>query len=139
MASEPQHSSEPSLASLLGGIINDAKDLMVQQLKMTKLEVQEDLRKTKTAAISLGIGVGVVALGSILLSLMLVHMLAAVTAIPLWGSYGIVGGVFAAIGGILLASGKNKVEEIDVVPQRTVETVKENARWIKEQTTSNRI
>ena len=44
--------------SLVGGIMNDAKDLLVQEWTMTKLEVQEELRKAKTAAIALGIGIG---------------------------------------------------------------------------------
>jgi len=41
---------------------------------------------------------------------------------------------------VLLIMGKNTASEIDVVPQQTVETMKENAKWIKEQTTtSNRV
>jgi hypothetical protein len=35
-----QHTSEPSVAALLGGIVNDVKDLLVQELALTKLEVQ---------------------------------------------------------------------------------------------------
>jgi hypothetical protein len=139
MANGSPHTSDPSLAALLGGIINDAKDLMLHEMTMAKLEVQDELRKTKAAAISLGIGIGVIAVGGILLILMLVHLLEALTDIPLWGCYGIVGAVFAVVGAVLLATGKKKASEIDVVPEQTVETLKENAKWIKEQTTSNRV
>jgi hypothetical protein len=128
----------PSLAALLGGIMKDAKDLLVQELTLAKLEGHDELRQIKTAALSLGIGVGVAAVGGILLSVMLVHVLAAYTDIPLWGCYGIVGSVFGVLGWVLLASGKYKIEEIDVMPQ-TVETMKENTQWLREQMTSDTI
>ena len=128
----------PSLAALLGGIMKDAKDLLVQELTLAKLEGHDEVRQIKTAALSLGIGVGVAAVGGILLSVMLVHMLAAYTDIPLWGCYGIVGSVFGVLGWVLLASGKHKIEEIDVMPQ-TVETMKETAQWLREQMTSDTI
>ena len=70
--------------------------------------------------------------------MMLVHVLAAYTDIPLWGCYGIVGSVFGVLGWVLLASGKYKIEEIDVMPQ-TVETMKENTQWLREQMTSDTI
>lgn len=138
MPHQPQQTSEPSLASLIGGIINDAKDLMVHEFTMAKLEVESELRKTKTAAISFGIGAGVAAVGALLLVLMLVHLLGTRTDLPLWACYGIIGGVLLVIGIVLLATGKETAEKIDVVPQQTLETLKENAKWIKEQTTSNR-
>jgi Putative Actinobacterial Holin-X, holin superfamily III len=128
----------PSLAALLGGIMKDAKDLLVQELTLAKLEGHDELRQIKNAALSLGIGVGVAAVGGILLSVMLVHVLAAYTDIPLWGCYGIVGSVFGVLGWVLLASGKYKIEEIDVMPQ-TVETMKENTQWLREQMTSDTI
>ena len=128
----------PSLAALLGGIMKDAKDLLVQELTLAKLEGHDEVRQIKTAALSLGIGAGVAAVGGILLSVMLVHMLAAYTDIPLWGCYGIVGSVFGVLGWVLLASGKYKIEEIDVMPQ-TVETMKENTQWLREQMTSDTI
>jgi len=128
----------PSLAALLGGIMKDAKDLLVQELTLAKLEGHDEVRQIKTAALSLGIGVGVAAVGGILLSVMLVHVLAAYTDIPLWGCYGIVGSVFGVLGWVLLASGKHKIEGIDVMPQ-TVETMKENTQWLREQMTSDTI
>jgi len=47
--------------------------------------------------------------------------------------------VLLVIGIVLLVMGKQTAEKIDVVPPQTVETLKENAKWIKEQTTSNRV
>jgi hypothetical protein len=128
----------PSLAALLGGIMQDAKNLLIQELTLAKLEGQDELGQIKTAALLLGIGIGVSAVGGMLLSMMLVHVLAAYTDVPLWGCYGIVGGVLAVLGWVLLAAGKHKVEEIDVLPQ-TVETMKENAQWLTEQMTSDTI
>ena len=132
-----QHPSAPSIASLLGGIANDATELLLREVALTKLEVQYELRKAKTAAIALGIGIGTIATGGILLMLMLVHVLAALTVVPLWGCYGIVGSALVVLGGVLLAAGKTKAEELDVVPQRTVERIKESAQWLTKQTTSD--
>ena len=138
MPTHSSPSSDSSLASLIGGIINDAKDLMLHEFVMAKLEMQNELRKTKTAAISFAIGAGIAVVGGLLLILMLVHLLDAFTAIPLWGCYGIIGGGLLIIGLIALRTSKQTVDTIDVVPQQTIATLKENAQWIKEQTTSNR-
>ena len=138
MDNRPQRSAAPNLAALLGGIMNDAKDLLRQELTLAKLEGQDALRQIKTAALYLGLGIGVATVSGMLLSMMLVHVLAAYTDMPLWGCYGIVGSVFGVLGWVLLASGKHKIEEIDVLPQ-TVETMKENTQWLREQMTSDTI
>jgi hypothetical protein len=129
---ETPYQSEPSLAQLLTGIVNDAKELMRQELALAKHEIREDLRKTTKAMLSLGIGIGVAAIGGLLLILMLVHLLNALAGLPLWACYGIVGGLFLIIGGVLLLIAKNTIARIDVVPPQTVETMKENVQWIKE-------
>lgn len=139
MANHSSSSSEPSVAALVSGIVNDAKSLLLQEFTIAKLEMQDELRKTKSAAISLGIGIGIAAVGGLLLILMGVHLLAHLTEIPLWGCYGIVGGILLVIGIIFLATGKQTAEKIEVIPPKTVETLKENAQWIKDQTTSNRV
>jgi len=126
----------PSLGALLGGLLKNAKDLLGLELTLAKLEGQEELRHIKTGALALGIGLGVAAVGGLLLILMLVHVLAAYTALPLWGCYGIVGGVLGLLGAVFLAMGKHQVADIDVMPQ-SVETMKENVQWLKEQTTSD--
>jgi len=136
---ETSSHAEPSLAQLLTGIANDAKELLRQELALAKHEVREDLRKTKTAMLSLGIGVGVAAIGGLLLILMLVHLLNALAGLPLWACYGIVGGLFLIMGGVLLLIAKHTIARIDVVPPQTVETMKENVQWIKERATSDRI
>jgi hypothetical protein len=127
--------AEPSLTQLLTGIVDDAKALLRQELALAKYEIREDLRKTTTVMLLLGIGAGVAAIGGLLLILMLVHLLNALTELPLWACYGIVGGVFAIVGGVLLLIGKNTIARIDVVPPHTVETMREDVQWFKEQVT----
>jgi hypothetical protein len=138
MTHESQHTSEPSLVALVGGIMNDAKDLLVQEWTMTKLEVQGGLRKAKTAAITLGIGIGVVTVGGVLLLLVLVQVLATFTVIPLWECYGLVGSGLVVLGAVLLKVGKHKAETLDMIPQQTAETMKETTHWLTEQTTSHK-
>ena len=130
--------SEPSFVSLLGGIANDATELLRQEMALTKLEVKYELCKAKSAAIALGIGIGTMAMGGILLMLMLVHVLGAFTTIPLWGCYGIVGGLLVVLGGGLLVAGKTKAETVDVVPEPTVARMKETAQWLTKPTTSDK-
>jgi hypothetical protein len=134
---EGSYRAEPSLAQLLTGIVNDAKALVRHELALATNEIREDLRKTKTAMLSLGIGIGVAALGGLLLILMLVHLLHALAGLPLWACYGIVGGLLAISGAVLLLIGKNTIARIDVIPPQTMETMKENVQWIKSRATSD--
>ena len=131
--------AEPSIAVLLKGIVNDAKDLLGQEVTMLKLEARDELRKAKSTAIALGIGIGIVAAGGMVLSVMLVQVLAVFTELPLWACYGIVGSSLVVLGGLWLAVGKSTTADPTIALRPTVKTRKENGQWLTEQTTSNRI
>jgi Putative Actinobacterial Holin-X, holin superfamily III len=133
------YNSEPTLAQLVSGLVSDTKLLLRQELALAKHEISEEVRKTKTALICLGAGSGVAAIGGLLFIAMLVHLLNALTDWPLWICYGVVGGVFAIVGVVLLYRGKQQISQVDMVPQQTVETMKENVRWIKEKATLEKI
>lgn len=132
------YNSEPTLAQLVSELVSDAKLLLHQEVTLAKHEIHEEVRKTKVALVSLGAGIGIAALGGLLLIVMLVHLLNALTELPLWACYGIVGCICALTGIVLLYIGKNQMARIDVVPQQTVETMRENVRWIKEKAISDR-
>ena len=138
MAQDSSPRSETSVATLIGGIVNDAKDLLINEFTIAKLEIQQEMRKTKSAALSFAMGAGIVGIGGLFLLLMCVHGLVLLLDIPLWGSYGLVGGFLFLVGAILLARGKQTAEQIDVIPPKTASTLRDNAQWIKEQTTSGR-
>jgi len=131
------YTSEPSVTELLTGLINDAKALLQQEVVLAKHEIRAEIRKIMLAVVSLGLGGGIAVVGGWLLILMLVHLLHALTALPLWACYGIVGGLFAIGGVVLLVMGKQKLAHLHLVPQNTAETMQENLQWIKKQVTAN--
>jgi uncharacterized protein YjbJ (UPF0337 family) len=124
--------------SFIDGIVNDAKDLLLHELTIAKLEIQSELHKTKEAAVSFAVGAGIAVAGGFLLLFMLVYLLAALTPIPLWGCYGVIGALLLGVGLVFLYRGKHTEEQLDEVLPQTTTTLKENAQWLKEQTTSNR-
>jgi len=127
--------TSPSLTSLVRGIVDDLQRLIRQELQLAKTEVQQEWEKTKTAAGSMAAGVALLGLAAVLLCFMLVHLLHHyVDAIPLWGWFGIVGGLLAIGGGLLIAAGRATAANIHVVPPQTAETMKENVQWMKNQT-----
>ncbi len=123
-----------SMSALVGGIISDAQQLIRQELMLARRELQDEVKKAKTAAISFAVGAFVALVGSALLCLMVVYFLNWATNLPLWGCFGIVGGLLALLGLILLLVARNKASEIHLVPPQTAATLKENVQWIKNQT-----
>jgi hypothetical protein len=119
-----------SLAPLLTGIVNDVQDLLKQNLALFKVEVREDVRKTKEATAALGAGGALAAVGGLHLSLMLVFLLALIPGIPLWVCFGIVGAVFVGVGLALFLRGKNKLESFNPLPGESAEALKENVQCL---------
>jgi hypothetical protein len=130
-------SARTSLAGLAAGLLSDLQTLSMQELRLASDEYREQLGKAKTAGMSLGLGLGLVAIGGLLLILMTVHVLSAL-GLPLWASFGLVGALLLGSAVYLLLRAKTKAGEIHVVPVRTVQTLKENVAWIKEEVTSAR-
>jgi hypothetical protein len=131
MANDLHTGHEPTMTGLVSGIINDAQDLLKQQLALFKQEIKEDVRKIKEAALALSVGIGILVVGGLLWCLMLVHLLSwAFPSLPLWCWYGFVGFVFVAGGGALLYVGKRRIESFNPLPEQSVRALKENVQWI---------
>ena len=128
-----------NVVSLISEIVADAYTLVLQELRLARHEFQEEGRKTATAALALGSGLTLAVFGGLFILLMLVHLLKALTELPLWACYGSLGGLLIIVAMTLFISGMKKVKQIQVVPARTVETLKENVQWFKEIATSSRI
>ena len=131
MADHVETVSEGSLTGLVTGIVNDAQELVKQQLALFKHEVKEDLHKTLQAAIALGIGIAVALVGGLSLWLALVFLLYwAFPVVPLWGWFAIVGGLFTIVGALLFFAGKAKLESFNPLRDQSAEALKENVQWI---------
>jgi hypothetical protein len=99
MPGDAQRVPKPTLLSLVRGIIDDAKQLVIGQYEFRKYQTLRQVAKAKAAAIWIGTGIAFAGIGTILITLMVVHLLHDVLNLPLWGSYGIVGIVLIAAGG----------------------------------------
>jgi urea transporter len=133
MAVDDLHTdTSPSMTSLVSGIITDAQQLIRQEVALAKREIQQELNKAKLAAVSFGIGIMVSALGGAMLCIM-IALLIGEALNHYWAGFGIFGGVLVCVGGALFFMAKSKVQAMSMMPQ-TVETMKENVQWIKNQT-----
>jgi hypothetical protein len=111
--------------------MSDATLLLHQELALAKYEFYEEARKAKSAAVSLASGIGVGAIGGLLLIIMLVHLLRALTEWPLWVCYGVVGGICLGGAGAMLYRARKQMNEIEIIPQDTIQSIKENVQWLK--------
>jgi putative superfamily III holin-X len=126
---ESNHRKE-SIIQLIRGICQDSFSLSSKELTAAKLEIKQEITKGVKAGISLGVGVFILAVGVILLSCMLVFILSAYTPIPLWGSFGIIGLIYAIAGGLLVWGAKEKASDVKPYPQDSVESAKEDVRYV---------
>jgi uncharacterized membrane protein len=130
MVTEFETDAEPRISTLVAGIVADGQELLRQQLALFKCEVREDLRKLKRGAIFLAIGLGMALPAAVLLCVMFVHLLNwLVPAIPLWGCYGTVGGIFAGGAAAFLALGARLMAALTPVDQ-SLNGLKENVQWL---------
>jgi hypothetical protein len=120
------------------------QDLFKQQLKLTREEIETDLRKTREAGALLGAGWFICLIGGVAICLMVAHLLhwlglpMGVTdqsSIPLWGCFGIAGALFLGAGWLTIMAGQKKLDGLGTPLHETARALKENLEW-KTKTTS---
>jgi hypothetical protein len=131
----PDHSDQveqTSIGELIGNISDDLSQLFRQEVELAKAEIRQEAAKAGKAAGMLG-GAGFAGyLAVLLLSLAAVFGLDAV--MPAGWAALIVAVVWAAIAAVLYVTGRNRLKTVDPMPRRTVDTIKEDAQWLKNPT-----
>ena len=122
-----------SLGELFGELSEDVGMLVRQEAQLAKMEMQQKLSRVMTDLGGLALG-GVVALiGGLALSSALILLLIDPVGLRPWLAALLVGGVFGLVGWVLLQRGLQNLKRTDPTPRRTVETMKDNIQWAKEQ------
>jgi uncharacterized membrane protein YqjE len=118
-----------SVTGLVTGIISDAQTLLKQQAEMLKAEVREDFQRSKRAAEFGALAIVFATVGALGLITALVYVLHEQYAFKMWASWGIVGGLFAVIGGACGWFSYVLLERFNPLPDKTFNALKENITW----------
>lgn len=127
-----------SIAELVGGLIGDAQTLVRKEVELARQELAIEANKAKQGAVTMSAGLGAAVIGGILLGHSLALLLQDLVGLALWVSYLIVGAVLAIVGGLLFRRGSGRLSDVDPVPRETVDSVRKDVEWIREQSTTDR-
>lgn len=126
-----EQKSEATVGQLLSALASDTGALVRQEVQLAATEMSE---KAKTAARSAGL---VVAGGALIhlacMAVVLAVMAALQPTVPAWASAGAMGLLFVGSGAIMVRSGLSTLESLGTEPSETVNTLRDDAAWVKEQ------
>ena len=131
-ATRPDDPAETSVGELIGNISNDLSQLFRQEVELAKAEVKQEAAKAGKAAGMLGAAGFAGYLTVVLLSFALVFALSNVMDAG-WAAL-IVAVIWGIVGAVLYATGRKRLKTVDPMPRRTVDTIKEDAQWLKNPT-----
>ena len=115
----------------LGDLATDMANLVRQEVSLAKVEITQKAKHVGRNVGYLVIG-GAVAYAALLAIMAAIIMLLA-KVLPGWGSALIVGAVVGGIGWMLIGKAMLALQQTELTPRETVETLKEDATWMKQQ------
>lgn len=123
---------ERSFSDVLQDVVRNVQEIVRSEVRLAKAEIKDEAIKAKSSVAMLGAGAVMAVFAVLFLLLTIVFALSLV--IPIWAAALAVGVVLSIAAGVMLMSGMNLFKQIHPAPQRTVETIKENVEWAKQQT-----
>ena len=126
------HASERSISELLQNIVGNIQEIVRSEVRLAKTEIRDEATKAKVAGVLVAVGALAAIFSVLFLLLMIVYALSAV--MPSWAAALIVSVVTGIIAGTTIAAGLRRFKQVRPTPERTVETIKENVEWAKQQT-----
>ncbi len=131
MAQQIMVKEEPSLGDLFSELAAGTGTLIRQEVALAEVELTG-----KAAAVGKSVGYLVIG-GAVGYAALLVFLAAAViilhALVPLWASALLVAVVVGVAAYFMITSALAELKKTDLAPRETVESIKEDAQWLKDQ------
>jgi len=123
---------ERSVSDVVQDILRNLQEMVRSEIRLAKVEVRGEVKRAASSGAWLAAG-GVAAAGAwIFLMWTVVYALSII--MPMWAATLIVALVMAGAAWVLIVSGLRRAARINPIPERTVESIKENLEWMKQPT-----
>jgi hypothetical protein len=120
-----------SMGDLVSRLTEDLSRLMRDEVELAKVEINHTVENLKTAGASIGVAGALGLMAFVMLSFAAAWGLAEV--VPTGVAFLIVGGAYGLVALAFLALGRQRLKAVKPVPEQTVETLKEDVAWAKQQ------
>ena len=122
--------NDASLGELFTGLARDTQDLMRNEIALAKTEMSQSVGEMVSAVVKVAAGALVLYAGFLML------LWAALFALrradfSWWASAAIVGGAAVVVGLILTLWARSQLKRATLVPEQTIDTLKEDRSWAK--------
>jgi len=128
---EARRIEERPLGELFSDLVTETTTLVRNEVALAKVEITHKATKVGRNIGSLVVG-GAIAYAALLaIGAAVILLLARV--MPAWNAAGVVGLIVAGVAWLMISKAITELQQMDLKPQETVESLKEDAQWIKDQ------
>jgi cytochrome c biogenesis protein CcdA len=120
-----------SISEILQDVLRNLQEIVRSEVRLAKTEIREEVIKARSAALFMAVG----ALCGIftVFFLLLAAVYALTLVVPNWAAALIVTAVLVAAAAMTMIAGIKQLKRVHPAPEKTVETMKENVAWAKQQ------
>lgn len=126
---------ERSIGDLFSDLTRDAGILVRKEVQLAKVEMTEKATKIGQDVAMIAAGAAVAYAGFLAILAAIAYALALFIPLPLWAAFLLVGAVVSLAGFLLIQKGRTDLEQRNMTPRHTMQTMKENKEWAQEQLT----
>ena len=123
--------TERSLSVVLQDIMRNVQEIIRAEVRLARAEIREEASKAFSSMVWVMVGAVCAAFAMTFLLWTVVYAVGLVW--PMWAATLVVAAVLGLAGAVMLSSGISRVTHVSPTPERTVETMKENVAWVKQQ------
>lgn len=123
---------ERTLGEMFAELSRETRTLVQQELQLAKTELTEKASRMGRGA-GLIVGGGLIAYGGLLAIIAAMVLITIVLGVPPWAAALVAGVLAAGIGYLLIRSGLAALKPQALMPRKTIDTLKEDAQWLKAQ------
>lgn len=127
-----QGGRERPLTEVMKDIIGNVQEMVRSEVRLARVEMREEASKTARAGAMLAAGGVLAVIAGVFMLVVIAQLLDMV--LPDWAATLIVGLALGAGAAVLISKGRGRLHM--PTPEKTIENVKENVEWMKNQTKS---